>query len=110
MPRSSVWIPPDLKGLMTFFSEYDVWDYGITNVNTCKVCDGNMVGVYQGHELRSLFPNLVIMDEDAIAPNVHPNCACVMRRLTDAQLSEVDREQYFEVNIDEVSLEIGGHW
>ena len=110
MPRSSAWIPSDLKGLSTFFSEYDVWDYGITNVNTCKVCEGNMVGVYQGHELRSLFPYLVVMDEDTIAPHVHPNCACVLNRLTDSKLSEVDIEQYFAVNIDEVSFEIGCHW
>ena len=110
MPRSSTWIPADLKGQVTFFSEYDLWDYGITNINTCKECKADVIGVYQGNELRSLFPDLVILNEDEIAPCVHPNCACVMRRLTDAQLGEVDREKYFDVSIDEVSLELGGVW
>jgi len=85
MQVSYGWIPDELKGVVTFFSEYDLWDYSNINYHTCQTCVGNSSTVYQGDELRSLFPFLAILDEDTIYPEVHPNCTCVMRRVTNGQ-------------------------
>ena len=74
-------------GEVSFFSEFDIWDYGTLGYNTCEDCNGFSMAVYGGHELELIFPNLIILDENMIKPNIHPNCGCVMTRLTEALIN-----------------------
>lgn len=112
------WIPADLKGVVTFFSAYDLWDYSVLDYHTCRTCHGNTYGLYQGDELRSLFPFLVILDEELIYPAVHTNCHCEMRRVTDGQdgrvLEKEDLSLDYEVSVDNYNfledLDFGGYW
>ena len=118
MPKLGGWIPEDLKGVVTFFSQYDLWDYSNINYHTCKNCIENSSTIYQGDMLRSLFPYLVILDEETIWPSVHPNCTCTMKRVTNGQderlLEKEDLSLEYEVNvpinIDEVTQDFGGYW
>ena len=118
MPKIGGWIPEELKGVVTFFSAYDLWDYSNINYHTCKKCIDNSDLVYQGDTLRSLFPFLVILGEDEIWPCVHPNCTCTMRRITsgqDERLIEkadlsLEYEVDFPVNIEDVTQDFGGVW
>ncbi len=81
-------IPQQLKDT-SFFGHYDAWMFIAegpweTNCPTCKDLAGqDFLGAY----LRSMFPHLIILDEDTIYPNVHmtlwgvDTCKCVLRRL-----------------------------
>ena len=72
----------------TFFSMFDVWTYiaeGPIDTN-CPKCMELDAQDFQGSYLRAMFPDLVILDEDTIYPNVHmtlwgkPTCKCILRR------------------------------
>ena len=110
------WIPSELKGVVTFFSAYDLWDYSNLNYHTCKECISNAYGIYQGNELRSLFPFLIVLDEDLISPDVHPNCSCAMHRVTNGQderllgKDDLSVEYDIYVEIDLGDLDFGGYW
>jgi hypothetical protein len=75
----------------TFWGHYDVWTYIAegpldTNCDKCMELDSQD---FMGAHLRQMFPDLVIMDEDTIYPNVHQTlwgketCKCVLRRASE---------------------------
>jgi hypothetical protein len=75
----------------TFFGHYDVWTYiaeGPLDTN-CPKCMELDAQDFMGAHLRQMFPDLVIMDEDTIYPNVHMTlwskntCKCVLRRASE---------------------------
>lgn len=83
---------PVTKGT-TFFSSQDVWLYeALADQKVCPVCQNyeemaGQMGGFSGNFLRSLFPWLVILDEDTIGgPGnggdglSHPNCRCRLNR------------------------------
>ena len=72
----------------TFFSNYDYWTYIAegpidTNCDKCAELDAQD---FVGSQLRSMFPDLIVLDEDTIYPNVHmtlwgkATCKCILRR------------------------------
>ena len=80
-------IPASLKG-KSFFSMFDVWTYiaeGPLDTN-CPKCMELDAQDFTGTYLRAMFPDLVILDEDTIYPNVHmtlwgkDTCKCILRR------------------------------
>ena len=70
----------------TFFGANDYWGYiEIGDDKLCGDCAFNAsynTGIYNGTELRSKFPNLEIRDEDTITVNEHPNCRCILIRMS----------------------------
>lgn len=80
-------IPKNLRG-SSFFSEYDLWDYQELGdpEDECEYCKEHGDHTYSGSELRSLFPDLIVVTEDAIYPNVHmtlwgkQTCKCLLTR------------------------------
>jgi hypothetical protein len=81
----------DFTTRKTFFGHYDVWTYiaeGPLDTN-CPKCMELDAQDFMGAHLRQMFPDLVIMDEDTIYPNVHqtlwgkPTCKCVLRRASE---------------------------
>ena len=82
-------IPKELQGKgLSWFSMFDVWTYiaeGPIDEN-CPKCMELDAQDFQGSYLRAMFPDLVILDEDTIYPNVHmtlwgkPTCKCILRR------------------------------
>lgn len=65
-------IPKQLRG-KSFFGHYDVWMYVAegpveTNCDKCREFDAQD---FMGSHLRQMFPDLIVMDEDTIYPNVH---------------------------------------
>jgi hypothetical protein len=75
----------------TFFGHYDVWTYiaeGPIDTN-CPKCMELDAQDFMGSHLRQMFPDLMIMDEDTIYPNVHqtlwgkPTCKCILRRASE---------------------------
>ena len=87
LAEASSRIPKALKG-KSFFSMFDVWTYiaeGPIEEN-CPKCMELDTQDFQGSYLRAMFPDLVILDEDTIYPNVHmtlwgkDTCKCILRR------------------------------
>ena len=75
-------IPPQARGRVTFFSDWDLWLYElILDDRLCSECAGHASGMFQGSHIRLLFPYLEIVDEDLIDVLVHPNCRCELRRV-----------------------------
>ncbi len=79
------------KTSKTFFGHYDVWTYiaeGPLDTN-CPKCTELDTQDFMGSHLRQMFPDLVILDEDTIYPNVHqtlwgkPTCLCILRRASE---------------------------
>jgi hypothetical protein len=70
------------KFLETFFSAADVWRYeAISDDKACPRClYYEQIGAFSGDMLRQTFPYLETLDENTIAPNVHPNCRCRLHR------------------------------
>jgi hypothetical protein len=71
----------------TFFSVNDVWMYvEISDDKTCMDCHANAQleggGMYYGNHLRAFFPYLEILDDDTIKVNEHPNCRCLLVRVS----------------------------
>ena len=86
-----VWIPEPLKGRVTYFSDYDLWQYksALWVGHTCNPCAMHDNGLFQGSRLRMMFPYMQIVSEDEIEPRVHPRCLCKMSRLHGADLITV---------------------
>lgn len=75
--------PESLK-VWSFFGKYDLWKYDpVLDTKLCDECLGYATQFYfWGIHLRTTFPYLEISDEDNIDVNVHPNCRCVLHRVT----------------------------
>lgn len=81
-------IPENLRGKITFYSAFDVWHYiGVYGPNQCFHCADFDGKDYFGPEIRFLFSDHTIMDEDHIAVNYHvtlwgkETCKCELRRV-----------------------------
>ncbi len=89
-------IPPELKG-QTFFSINNLYHYfGISDDKLCDQCQQYDGETIVGSELRKLFPYLTIDTENIIYPNVHPNCRCLLIRLTPENSPELFRNPNIE--------------
>ena len=97
----------------SFFGHYDVWTYiaeGPLDTN-CPKCMELDAQDFMGSHLRQMFPDLVIMDEDNIYPNVHQTlwgkdtCKCVLRRASEPldsfDLYEGDNLEPYKKQVDE---------
>ena len=81
------WIPEDLRG-NSFFGNTDLWTYYALGPTTteCTFCTGYNQQSFTGAQLRQVFPDLEIEDEDTIYPNVHmtlwgtETCKCLLMR------------------------------
>jgi len=77
-------IPDDLRD-HTFFSQYDWWIYiSREDDKTCFSCTVLGGILFTGLELRSAFPWLRFKDVNTLYPSTHPNCRCILLRLTSA--------------------------
>lgn len=76
--------PEEFK-YQSFFGLYDIWHYiPIFDVKLCDRCMRHAESTYfSGLHLRGLFPYLKIRSRNIIEPWVHPNCRCILRRITD---------------------------
>lgn len=82
---------------VTFFGDYDIWHFiPIFDVKLCPECMMYAETEYfVGKHLRGLFPYLKIIDVNTIDVEVHPNCRCILRRITDpAEYLMVTRELF----------------
>lgn len=77
-------VPAKLRSY-TFFGDDDMWLYfAVVDDVTCEPCMQYEVGkTFIGAELLALFPYLDILDADWINVNIHPNCRCHLRRISD---------------------------
>lgn len=81
------WIPSELRGTHTFFSDYDLWQYHtMQDDRVCEVCSRHAhMAVVIGSKIRLLFPYLDIISVDVIAVNEHmprdANCRCWLTRI-----------------------------
>lgn len=81
-------IPEELLGV-GFFGAYDLWEYyELGDVNSeCEYCKEYGGKAFAGNQLRTIFPDLIIEDEDTIYPNVHmtlwgkETCQCSLIRV-----------------------------
>lgn len=75
-------IPDNLSG-QSFFGEFDFWLFmAIEDDVTCFSCKVLDKIVFTGLELRGAFQYLQIVDGNTILALVHPNCRCVLLRIT----------------------------
>lgn len=76
-------IPEELSKY-TFFGEYDVWRYvPIFDKKLCHKCAYWATNVYfRGKYIRGLWKRLKIVDANTIEVWVHPNCRCILVRVT----------------------------
>ena len=75
--------PSDFKGT-SFFGKYDLWTHiAIMDDRTCQRCSVLDHVVTWGNMLRAIYPYCEIISEDQFLANVHPNCRCVLLRVTD---------------------------
>jgi hypothetical protein len=79
-------IPDDLTGI-PFFGKSDAWAYvAVMDDALCDECENfQEIGIFDGNALRSIFPYMLILDEDTIAVSVHPNCRCFLFRLEESE-------------------------
>ena len=87
---------PEEYKYQSFFSELDLWQFiAITDDRTCAACMNYDTRFYKGNELRTEFEFLLIIDEDTILAQVHPNCRCELHRITYSEhyLSITEKEQ-----------------
>lgn len=77
--------PEEYKS-QSFFGKYDIWRYeGIADERLCEECLRHVLQFYYlGNELRAEFPYLEIENENLIKPHVHPNCRCLLHRVTES--------------------------
>jgi len=70
---------------ISFFSQYDLWIYhAVLDDRLCLTClDNEKTPRIFGNELRAKFPYLEIIDENTINAKVHPNCRCLLTRITE---------------------------
>lgn len=77
-------IPDDLRG-QTFFGQFDLWLFETIEPADDKICFScNVLDkiVFTGLELQSAFPWMQILDANHILALVHPNCRCILTRIT----------------------------
>ena len=79
-------IPDDLADI-PFFGREDTWAYvAVLDDALCDECENfQEIGVFYGDSLRSVFPYMLIINEDTIAVSVHPNCRCFLFRLEESE-------------------------
>jgi len=77
-------IPSDVAIEITYFSAKDVWEYhSVMDNRRCEICSNHEeTGEFRGNLLRTVFPDLEIIDWDIIRVNTHPNCRCYLLRVT----------------------------
>jgi len=74
-------IPPHLRGT-TFFSAEDQWFYiAVGDDRVCDDCAELNGRIFDGNYIRYLYPFLMVMDEDTLFVNYHPNCRCILHRV-----------------------------
>lgn len=76
-------IPEKYYGVVTFFSDYDLWRWeAIMDDRICPTCSFYERVHYFviGSKVRLLFPYLEILDENTIKPNAHQHCRCLLHR------------------------------
>ena len=89
--EARIWFTP--RPGTTFFSGNDIWLYQINEIpTTCEDCKGyedmaSGMGGLNGNTVRSLFPYLMILDNNTIGGQgeggkglAHPNCGCRLIR------------------------------
>ena len=75
-------IPDEFRG-PSYFGMLDEWIYNTEeSESVCPTCQENNLETFYGSELRVFFPFWMILDENTILPNVHPNCRCKLTRTT----------------------------
>ena len=104
--------PDDYKGT-SFFGKYDLWTYiAIMDDRTCQRCSVHDQTINAGDLLRAVFPYLQIIGQDQIHPHVHPNCRCVLLRVTDLadyidytspEIQPVEKKQWLKVKLNATS-------
>ena len=79
-------IPDDLTGI-PFFGKSDAWAYvAVLDDVLCDECENfQEIGIFNGNALRSVFPYMLILNEDTIQVSVHPNCRCFLFRLEESE-------------------------
>ena len=79
-------IPDELRG-HSFFSQFDLWQYEvITDDKTCSPCLDLDTRFYYGDELRGEFFFMQVIDANTIEAHIHPNCRCVLNRITEPDI------------------------
>lgn len=102
-------IPKQLKGIVTFFSEHNLWYFqAILDEKVSKGCNHHNGNVFPGTNLRFIWPYLTILNENLIGgPEPggkgleHPNCRCRLHRLLPLELPK----ETFPLNIQEELME-----
>ena len=82
------WIPEEYRGT-SYFGNYDLWEYFELGASTseCEFCKQYSGKTFTGAQLRQVFPDLEIIGEDDIYPNVHmtlwgkDTCKCQLIRV-----------------------------
>lgn len=75
---------PSWKNIV-FFGKHTLWHYHEkSDDRLCPECRFYATKpAYFGDAIRAFFPYLMIMDENTIRVNVHPNCRCILKRFED---------------------------
>lgn len=95
------WIPEELQG-NSFFGNYDLWEYFALGDldNECEWCRRYATQTFTGTQLRQVFPDLEIQDEDNIYPNVHmtlwgkETCKCLLIRINQKETHPEEQVVY----------------
>jgi len=68
---------------VSYFTKFDLWLYhAVTDTKLCDRCAAfHKEFIFSGVHLQSKFPYLMIVDNNTIRVNVHPNCRCYLTRL-----------------------------
>ena len=89
-------IPQQFKGIITFFSDNDLWYFqAILDEVTCHTCEHHNGNVFPGLNLRFIWRYLKILDENTIGGSgpggkglCHPNCRCRLHRFLPITISK----------------------
>jgi hypothetical protein len=80
--RDKRWVPEEFRGI-SFFGSMDEWQYEASEAsNMCQDCEEYNGRVFVGYELRREFPYMEVVNVNMIYPRVHPNCNCMLVRVT----------------------------
>lgn len=88
------WVPENLRG-NTYFGLYDFWMYEDEKSDSeCNYCETYSGELFAGNQLRTVFPDLLVVSPDLIYPNVHwtlwqkDTCKCKLTRVPFGDLPE----------------------
>lgn len=85
-------IPLTVDTGITYFSELDQWFFrAISDDRICDSCTELDGSILVGSVLRTGLPYMEILDEDTIRALVHPNCRCLLLRLTKTPYYDVPK-------------------